>query len=119
MKKKENNKKKPGRKVDVEKKDNIIGYPLYPASEDIYSKNQEEKDINPEDVSKIKESTENKNIETDQEKDSSNDLFGNDLDIPGSELDDEQENVGNEDEENNYYSLGGDDHNDLEEDKGE
>jgi hypothetical protein len=41
---------------------------------------------------------------------------GADLDA-GSELDDQQENVGSEDEENNYYSLGGDNHNDLEEDK--
>ena len=31
-----------------------------------------------------------------------------DLDIPGTELDDESERTGNEDEENNYYSLGGD-----------
>jgi hypothetical protein len=31
-----------------------------------------------------------------------------DLDIPGTELDDENEKIGNEDEENNYYSLGGD-----------
>jgi hypothetical protein len=31
-----------------------------------------------------------------------------DLDIPGSELDDENESIGEEDEENNYYSLGGD-----------
>jgi len=38
--------------------------------------------------------------------------------VPGSELDDEQEAIGNEDEENNYYSLGGDNHNDLEEDQG-
>lgn len=30
-------------------------------------------------------------------------------------LDDEQEDIGNEDEENNYYSLGGDNHNDLDE----
>lgn len=30
------------------------------------------------------------------------------LDVPGSELDDEQENVGEEDEENNYYSLNDD-----------
>jgi hypothetical protein len=43
----------------------------------------------------------------------------NDLDIPGSELDDIQEDIGSEDEENNYYSLGGDDHIDLEEDQGE
>ena len=41
------------------------------------------------------------------------------LDIPGSELDDDVEEIGTEDEENNYYSLGGDQHDDLEEDKGE
>jgi hypothetical protein len=29
------------------------------------------------------------------------------------------EDIGSEDEENNYYSLGGDDHNDLEENQGE
>jgi hypothetical protein len=39
-----------------------------------------------------------------------------DLDVPGSDLDDEQEDIGSEDEENNFYSIGGDDHNDLEED---
>jgi hypothetical protein len=39
------------------------------------------------------------------------------VDIPGAELDDKQEE-GSEDEENNYYSIGGDNHNDLEEDKG-
>jgi len=33
-----------------------------------------------------------------------------DLDIPGSELDDANEEIGEEDEENNYYSLGGDRH---------
>jgi hypothetical protein len=39
-----------------------------------------------------------------------------DLDIPGSELDDANEEIGEEDEENNYYSLGGDRHEDLDED---
>ena len=39
-----------------------------------------------------------------------------DLDIPGSELDDENEKIGEEDEENNYYSLGGDRHENQEED---
>lgn len=39
-----------------------------------------------------------------------------DLDIPGSELDDESEKIGEEDEENNYYSLGGDRHGAQEED---
>jgi hypothetical protein len=46
-------------------------------------------------------------------------MSGSDLDIPGSELDDGQEKIGKEDEENNYYSLGGDHHNDLDEDKGD
>jgi hypothetical protein len=36
------------------------------------------------------------------------DRTGEDLDVPGAELDDENENIGTEDEENNYYSLGGD-----------
>jgi hypothetical protein len=39
------------------------------------------------------------------------------LDIPGTELDDENEVLGEEDEENNYYSLGGDNHENLEEDQ--
>ena len=39
------------------------------------------------------------------------------LDIPGAELDDENEEIGEEDEENNYYSLGGDRHENLEEDQ--
>jgi hypothetical protein len=40
-----------------------------------------------------------------------------DLDIPGAELDDLNEQIGSEDEENNYYSLGGDNHENLEEDR--
>ena len=36
------------------------------------------------------------------------DFSGKDIDIPGSELDDAQEAIGEEDEENNSYSLGGD-----------
>ena len=38
-------------------------------------------------------------------------LSGNDLDVPGSELDDDNEKIGEEDEENNSYSLD-DDHED-------
>lgn len=40
---------------------------------------------------------------------------GSTLDILGSEDDDVQENIGSEDEENNYYSLGGDNHTSLDE----
>jgi len=36
-------------------------------------------------------------------------LSGSDLDVPGASDDDEQEDIGEEDEENNPYSLGGDD----------
>lgn len=43
------------------------------------------------------------------------DFAGEDLDIPGSELDDDSEEIGSEDEENNAYSLGGDNHENLEE----
>ncbi|MCX6234081.1 MAG: hypothetical protein NT175_05050 [Bacteroidetes bacterium] len=119
MKEKGDNTNLPNRRAGNEEKNNLQGYPLYPASEDIYNKCQKEKNINPEDISKIKESNENDKVGTRNEKDFNDDVSGSDLDIPGSELDDKQEIVGSEDEENNYYSLGGDDHNDLEEYKGE
>lgn len=92
------------------------GYPLYPPSEDIYSKGKKEMNINPEDLSKNKSLTKADNNAN--EKGFEDDRSGDDLDVPGSELDDQQESIGSEDEENNYYSLGGDNHNDLEEDKG-
>ncbi len=101
------------------KKENkdLPGYPDYPADDDIYRKEKKEKDINPDDESKIKKSK----VEPGKsnEKDFGDTLTGEDLDVPGSELDDEAEETGSEDEENNYYSLGGDDHDDLEEDKGD
>jgi len=98
-----------------EEKDNLREYPLYPDSEDIYSKYKKEDELDPEDISKVKKSS--MEVVSDSENELNNNESGSDLDIPGSELDDEQENAGNEDEENNYYSLGGDDHNDLDEDK--
>jgi hypothetical protein len=93
---------------------NLSGYPIYPPKEDIYSKYQEETDINPEDISKTKE-FDYSNGEN-NELDFNINLSGRNLDIPGTELDDDQEDIGSEDEENNYYSIGGDDHNNLEED---
>ncbi len=88
----------------------------YPASEDIYSKGIKESDIDPEDTSRIKTSNENDGLYN--EKTFNQDKSGDDLDIPGAELDDAQEEIGSEDEENNGYSIGGDNHNDLEEDNG-
>ncbi len=95
------------------------GYPLYPSNEDIFSKFKEVGNLNPEDTSKSKAPNEENSAGKNNEKDFDEDVSGGDLDVPGSELDEKEENMGSEDEENNYYSLGGDDHNDLEEDKGE
>ena len=39
-----------------------------------------------------------------------NNITGAGLDVPGAESDDENEEIGEEDEENNEYSLGGDNH---------
>ena len=91
----------------------LPGYMPYPEDEDIYSKFKEEA-MDPEEIvegvsitGKIEPS--NRMI---------NSVPGvSELDIPGSELDDDTEALGNEDEENNYYSLGGENHEDLENDK--
>jgi hypothetical protein len=94
----------------------LPGYPEYPESEDIFRRGLIENKLDPNDPSIIKPP--NMEPDTMNEKSFEDDLTGDDLDIPGGELDDQEEDIGNEDEENNYYSLGGDNHNDLEEDKG-
>lgn len=66
----------------------------------------------------IEPTVEEEDVEIEDQEELKEDELGSDLDVPGSELDDQQESVGSEDEENNYYSIGGDDHNDLEEDNG-
>jgi hypothetical protein len=94
----------------------LQGYPQYPSSEDIYGKYHKDRKIDPEDPSSTIIPFYNINTGKFKEMDFLEDLTGEDLDIPGSELDDDLEFIGSEDEENNYYSLGGDNHNDLEED---
>jgi hypothetical protein len=79
--------------------------PIYKAEDDIYSREKEEP-LEDEDHPGKKRSAGNDKGP------------GDDLDVPGAELDDRDEATGEEDEENNYYSLGGDEHDDLEEDKG-
>ncbi len=81
---------------DRSAEDEKFPLPIYKEEDDIYSKEKEE------------------HFEEDELENS-----GEDLDVPGAELDDADENIGEEDEENNYYSLGGDDHNELEEDRNE
>ena len=113
MKEKDNKPTSIGLLTDNAEKNQLQGYPDYPASEDIYKKYLEEKDINPEDITKAKEP--NENSSKNNEKGFDEDVSGSDLDVPGSELDNSRENIGSEDEENDYYSLGGDDHSNLDE----
>ncbi len=108
-------------------------YPVNPPEEDIYNKSTEETELDPEDTSKTKTPNEDdgdlnpttrglqkrKKAGKNNEKDFKDDVSGDDLDVPGSEFDEGEEKNGNEDEENDYYSLGGDAHNDLDEDRGE
>lgn len=108
---------KPSNRDKDNQADAFPGYPMYPASEDIYSQGIKEEDIDPENPAQMKEP--NDEAGTWNEKDFNDDISGGDLDIPGAELDDDQEAIGSEDEENNYYSLGGDNHVDLEEYKDE
>jgi hypothetical protein len=105
MTNKQNNERKQSVENENWDKENLPGYPVYPESEDIYNNFLEEKDINPEEILSM--------------KDIKYEFPGDHLDIPGSELDDAMENIGSEDEENNYYSLGGDDHDNLDENQGE
>jgi hypothetical protein len=71
-----------------------------------------EADVNDEDLAVLNST----NDEIGSPQNVSNEDLNTDLDIPGSELDDENERIGEEDEENNYYSLGGDRHENQEED---
>ena len=58
------------------------------------------------------------NMEADEEEAVDAKIYSGDidtqLDVPGEELDDQNEDLGEEDEENNYYSLGGDRQGNLE-----
>lgn len=88
----------------------------YPASQDIYNQSKNEVNLDPENPSTLKTANEPMVEGNKNEKSFSEDVSGNDLDIPGAELDDEQEKTGSKDEENNGYSLGGERHKALEED---
>ncbi len=116
MKKKVSKLNPPESQAGKKEKVDPPGYPLYPDSEDIYKNFEEEEEISPEDISKTKAPNSTNAL---RRKDLDNEPVEKDLDIPGTELDDSQEDIGSEDEENNYYSLGGDRHEDLEEDEGE
>ena len=94
--------KKTKQKSRSSEKEKEFPLPVYNKEDDIYSREKEEPFEDGDQTGKRKPG----NI----------DSLADDLDLPGTELDDADEAIGEEDEENNYYSLGGDDHDDLEED---
>jgi hypothetical protein len=111
--------KKPNQTDDKESgqsKDPLEGYPIYPEKDDIYNRAKELKDIDPDDFSRVKHKEEDVEFDPDEELEIEGDMLGDELDVPGSDLDDDLEDIGSEDEENNYYSIGGDNHENLEED---
>lgn len=128
---------------EEEKKD-FPGYPHYPKDEDVMSGEERiDEDVDnvrrgetpagnqlrrkaainlppPDDEIEFVEGTEADVTEEDlDELDRDGEIDPNfhpdELDVPGAELDDDAEEIGEEDEENNYYSLGGDDKENLEE----
>jgi|SRR5690625_3602287 len=82
------------------------GYPSYSQDEDIYSKEKELQNIDPENTSSTKNPMKNPNAPNEKDADDES-RMGGDLDVPGKK---KNEKIGEEDEENNYYSLGGDRH---------
>jgi hypothetical protein len=120
-----------GRNVDVQLKeqslqpaDGLVNAPFVQAVEsdedDIGIVAGTEADVTEEDLLILGEVDQDMDLGEDEEIKSNGsllDLTGDELDVPGSELDDANESIGEEDEENNYYSLGGDNHENLEEDR--
>ena len=94
-------KKNPQDQNDSQVRLSIPGNPVYPAKDDIY--NRERKEIL--DENDVSGKQKKKPIAS----------FDEELDVPGAELDNADEMIGEEDEENNYYSLGGEDHHNLDE----
>jgi hypothetical protein len=88
----------------------LPGYPLYPPNEDIYKRASKVEDIDFEDMPKTDNPSKMNELTFED------DPMGEDLDVPGSELDDDQEAIGNEDEENNLYSLSQDEQSDPDND---
>jgi len=83
----------------------------YPASEDIFNKAKDVGELGADSNSGI--STAPEKIIDWHDNEFEKDAADGGLDVPGSEL---PIKIGEEDEENAYYSIGGDAHNNLEED---
>lgn len=115
MKNKNSDTQRPTQDTTLDSDNNLEGYPPYPPSEDIYNQFTEEVNIDPENVLEMKPRNEDDTTKSHKAAD----LVSDDVDVANSELDDADEAIGSEDEENNYYSIGGDNHNDLEENDSE
>lgn len=96
----------PGKALPLEKNP----LPVYPVADDIYSMDSEV-DVDPDYLSTGAGTGSIPGWRNG--KDFNGDETGNSLDVPGAELDDEQEAIGSEDEENNYYSIAGGNHHEL------
>lgn len=79
-------KKSKSHRIDSGDQHLFPGYPLYPSSEDIFNKSTEMQAIYPENINVAKQA--NEKSETANEKSFEEDRSGEDLDIPGVELDD-------------------------------
>jgi hypothetical protein len=114
-------KKSPATKVVPHREisDESLASLSYSPADDIYNQAKEDQDRDPENITSVKSPNEIDDDEEMNEGDFEKNKSGRDLDVPSSELDDTLEDNGSEDEENNSYSIGGDRHDDLEEDKGE
>ena len=72
-------------------------YPINPISGNVYNQEKEETEIGIKHITPI--------IAPNEKKDFKDNMSGDDLGIPNSALDDQQESIGSEYEENNYYAL--------------
>lgn len=92
-----------------EEKIELDGYPIYPGSEDIYKQGTRQEFVEDSNASPVRAYSEDDAFRSHNEQEFDEEVFGGDLDVPGADLDDQQESVGSEDEENNLYSLGDND----------
>jgi hypothetical protein len=112
-KNKPQNQKSENQKVDPEKK-----YEIEKENMDIKSADElaKEAEVTSEDMEALGPKGLSMDMQDDERlKQRANkvDFEGKDLDIPGRGMDDDQENIGAEDEENNHYSLGSDENDQL------
>jgi hypothetical protein len=100
--------------VNNQEDEDSSAYPLYRATEDIYNQSKNEGELDADSNTEIADPT--SVIKDWHDKEFDADSLKSELDVPGADLDDTDKKTGREDEENDYYSIGGDEHNDLEED---